>query len=103
MTISATATTQSLVGSPRASRVAAARWQEWRPLWLLWNQFNAIRQDEESARQVHATYLAWLLAMGIPIRQVRRLSLDDPREDIRSQMERAQRYLDRRLQRAHQR
>ena len=100
----ATTPTRALSGSPRAQRVADQRWQEWRALWEVWVRSIYPSESpsmwENMASKRHADILQSLLARGIPMRQVRRLALDDPREPLSVLEERAQRYTQRRLERS---
>ena len=100
----ATTPTRALSGSPRAQRVADQRWQEWRPLWEIWvrsiypSESPAMWENLASMR--HADILQSLFARGIPMRQIRRLALDDPREPLSVLEAKAQRYTQRRLKRS---
>ena len=100
----ATTPTRALSGSPRAQRVADQRWQEWRPLWEVWVRTTYPHESpthwEMLAIMRHADLLQSLFARGIPMRQIRRLALDDPRESRAVLEEKAQRYTQRRIERS---
>ena len=64
----------------------AARWEEWRgnvTVWLalpLYARPVAFVVAVEAIKTVHRTWALSLLARRIPMKQIRRLALDDPRE-----------------------
>ena len=108
-TRAATTPTQAIVGSPRAARVAAARWQEWQAKVVLWmREEHFIRVpalsheiEMKNIRDWHASWLSSLLSRGISMTALRRTALDDPRASFATLEERAACY-QQRIQRRHQ-
>jgi hypothetical protein len=80
--------------TPRFDRIVAARWEHWSGpvgVWLALRGWRGIPAPTlDGLRRDHAEWLAELLSRGIPLRQIRRAALDDPREPrlvVRAKME----------------
>jgi hypothetical protein len=77
----------------RREAMIAKRWLEWMPplaVWLNWHPTitgAALERD-------HREWMLDLLDMGVPMQQVRRLALDDPRQPRLMLLARAQLYLE---------
>ena len=83
--------------TPRFDCIVAARWEHWSGpvgMWLALRGWRGVPAPTlDGLRRDHAKWLAELLSRGIPLRQVRRAALDDPREARLLQMARAELYL----------
>jgi len=87
----ATSPTTLLSVPDRRASAITARWHEWDGRVLLHWAGRAPLGLERS----HFEWTASLLARGIPMRQIRRLALDDPREPRLVLMARAELYTER--------
>jgi hypothetical protein len=93
--ISATTPTATLTVTPRFAAIADSRWQHWHAATLVWLQ----QRDSVLALPIneycvaHRLWLSSLLSRGIPLRVIRRLALDDPRESRSSLEARVALYL----------
>lgn len=88
--ILATQPTASL--TPRMERVLADRWRDWEGASELWVRGNSLGPTIEGVRCAHREWLLSLLQRGIPLRAIRRLALDDPREPRLVLMAKAEYY-----------
>jgi hypothetical protein len=112
MTIATTPTSQ-IVGSPRRDAMLARRWADWEDpvcLWIRDREPNlspiarAVFAGVDGAaamRSEHAAHVQSLLARGIPMSAIRRLSLDDPRATRAELDRRVTEYNNRRQRRSH--
>jgi hypothetical protein len=101
--ISATTPTATLTTTPRFAAIADSRWQHWHAatlVWLAqWERSPIMRKIFpkmpliETLRSDHRLWLSSLLSRGIPLRVIRRLALDDPRESRASLESRVALYL----------
>jgi hypothetical protein len=95
--ISAMTPTSALAATPRFDAIADDRWTHWHAALLIWLQTRPciMRLPVAEYRAYHRRWLASLLARSIPLRVIRRLSLDDPRESEESLESRVALYLKR--------
>lgn len=98
--IDASTPTQAMTTTPRFDRIASDRWTYWEAAVLIWLQHQPAGTDLVTIHATHRRWLADLLARAIPLRVIRRLALDDPREPRSVLDERATRYTAERLRRA---
>jgi hypothetical protein len=98
--ISPTTPSAAITSTPRFREIAARRWDDWSAATLIWLGQHSLSYNLDACRCLHREWLASLLARGIPLRVIRRLSLDDPRESRLELERRAQEYTDRRLRRS---
>ena len=94
-----TTPTSALTATPRFARIADDRWRFWRGAVAVWLQQHPIPGGATVAQRDHRAWLLTLLGRGIPLRVIRRLALDDPREPRLVLMARAELYLDRKSKR----
>jgi hypothetical protein len=74
----------------RTSRAISTRWHEWDGRVLIhWGG-----SAPPGLERAHWEHMVALLARGIPLRAIRRLNLDDPRQPRLVLMARAERYLE---------
>ena len=95
MTLSTTAPARSLAPSRRTDAKISARWREWCPAIRIWSQSSGVQltaQIGSVMRGMHKSWLLKLLALGIEMRVIRRLELDDPRLPLSMLRERLRDY-----------
>lgn len=99
--ISATSPASTIAVPLATEAKVAARWEEWRGHVAAWLAPLSLPRrvpfnlTVASIQQGHREWLLSLLARNIPMTQIRRLDLDDPRESRSVLMARAERYLER--------
>jgi hypothetical protein len=102
--IDATTPTAHLTTTPRfdaPGRMCDLQWRRWRgpvTVWMGAQQWTT-REFVTTLQQAHRQWLTSLLARGIPIRAIRRLELDDPREPRATLEQRTQEYIERKTKR----
>jgi hypothetical protein len=94
-----TTPTNAITTTPRFARIADDRWRFWRGAVAVWlaEPSRVPRPITVTATAIQRDHRAWLLDLlgrGIPLRVIRRLALDDPRELRLVLMARAELYLD---------
>jgi hypothetical protein len=94
-----TTPTNAITTTPRFARIADDRWRFWRGAVAVWLQQHPILGGATVIQRDHRAWLLDLLGRGIPLRVIRRLALDDPREPRLVLMARAELYLDRKSKR----
>lgn len=81
MTLTTTPTT-SITATPRFGLLCDRRWREWRGPLAVWLQSQPSHPSHPTMTVLQAHHREWLLhllSLGITMRQVRRLGMDDPR------------------------
>jgi hypothetical protein len=79
----------------RREAMIAKRWQEWRgPLIAAKDAGGSFSTRIHAMERDHRVWMLDLLDMGVPMQQVRRLALDDPRQPRLMLLARAQLYVE---------
>jgi hypothetical protein len=98
MTLATTPTT-SITATPRFAAMCDRRWRDWRGPLVVWASGRVALINMTAIQREHREWLLTLLGRGIPIRAIRRLALDDPREPRLTLMAKAELYLENRQRR----
>ena len=93
------ATQPSAAVSPRMERAIADRWTEWETPMMWHLRTGTYPKDLVPYMRSHREWMIHLLARGIPLRAIRRLVLDDPREPRLVLIARAELYNDKQSRR----
>ena len=92
----ATTPTSHLTATPHFAQIADTRWRYWRGPVAVWLAGpDAPRCTVTFLQREHRKCILALLARGVPLSAIRRLDLDDPREQQSVLQQRTELYLSR--------